>query len=142
MAQGSYGSGRRSCALLAGSSPPPVFGCLVLGLPLVRLGSFSFLVARRGATDCIAGRQAQYKQTVPWKLSRSTTALWKDLRVGGRARRRRKKTNKQKNRPEKKKKNTGGPSQPEHSVSTTGGRRWGTVPAQTIGLHYWGAGPV
>ena len=55
--------------------PPPVFGCLVLGLPLVRLGSFSFLVARRGATDCIAGRQAQYKQTVPWKLSRSTTAL-------------------------------------------------------------------
>ena len=42
-------------ALLVGSSPPG-FGCLVLGLPLVRLRSFSFLVARRGATDCMGGR--------------------------------------------------------------------------------------
>ena len=57
-AQGSSHVGSSNLVQVLVGSSPPGFGCLLLGLPLVA-----------------PGRQAQYKQAVPWKLSRLTTAL-------------------------------------------------------------------
>ena len=128
------------CALLAGSSPP---GFRLFGFGAAP-GSFGVLFL----FGCAAGRHGLHS----WggrpsinKLSPGSCPGQQQLCVktsvleagpGGGGKR------KKKTGPKKKK--TGGPSQLKHSVSTTGGRssikkrRWGTVPAQTIGLHYWG----